>query len=452
MHFSVWVADAIIYLSFPGEAMKTEWSQPTKYIVGVGLVFFGLYVLYLSQDALTLLIVAALIAFLLTPLINFLHQRLKIPRGLAVLLSYLAFILFIMLTPLILLPPIIDGFQVLAGIDYQILIDRGLNWLKDSLLYLSTTNLHIFGIPSDLSGMADPALQTLQESGPTTLTFSSLQNIIEPLRSAATITYGLATSVAGTVVSGALAIVFTLFFAIYMSLDSYKFRPWFLSLVPDPYGPEIAQLLDRLRRIWRAYFRGQLILMLTIGTMIWIGNTALGLPGAFALAFIAGVMELIPNLGPFLAAVPAVLVALIQGSTYLDINNFYFALIIIGFYWAVQVTENNLIVPRVLGEAVELPPLMVMVGVFVGASVGGILGALLAAPVMASVREILSYLYAKMWDKEPFQPKAEEPASDMPSILTQLKILVAKGQQALRSRPKLPSSEQSQTETSENQP
>ncbi len=431
--------------------MSSEWSKPTKYIVGVGLVLFGLYVLYLSQTTLTLLIVAALIAFLLTPIINFLHLRLKLPRGLAVLLSYLLLVLFVLLTPLILLPPIIDGFQVLAAIDYQILLDQTLNWLKETLLYLSTANVHIFGIPINLSDLVEPALETLQESGPATLTLPSLQSLIEPLQSAATITYGVATSVAGTVVSGAVSIIFTLFFAIYMSLDSSKFRPWFLSTIPEPYRPEIAHLLDRLRRIWRAYFRGQLILMLTIGIITWVGNTALGLPGAFALAFIAGVMELIPSLGPFLAAVPAVLVAIIQGSTYLDISNFYFVLIIIGFYWMVQVTENNLIVPRVLGEAVELPPLVVMVGVFIGASVAGILGALLAAPVMASAREILSYLYAKMWGQEPFTFKAEEPPSTAPSLLTQFKTLLAKGRQALGASPKLPTPEKSQPEAPENQ-
>jgi len=424
--------------------MSNEWSKPTKYIVGVGLVLFGLYVLYISRDTLTLLIVAALIAFLLTPVINFLHLRLKLPRGVAVLLSYLLLIVLILLTPLILLPPIIDSFQVIAAIDYQILVDRAFNWVTETLLYLSTADAQIFGVPIDLSGVVDPALQALQASSSTTLALPSFETIIGPLRSAATITYDVATSVAGSVVAGALGVVFTLFFAIYMSLDSYKFRPWFLSTIPEPYRPEIAQLLERLRRMWRAYFGGQLILMLTIGTMTWIGNTALGLPGAFALAFIAGVMELIPNLGPFLAAVPAVIVALLQGSTYLDINNLYFALIIIGFYWVIQMTENNLIVPRVLGDAVELPPLVVMVGVFVGASVAGIPGALLAAPVIASTREILRYLYAKIWDEEPFPPETKETPQPRASWQEQLKTLLAKGQQALGRRPSLPTPEKSQ--------
>jgi predicted PurR-regulated permease PerM len=159
--------------------MTNQWSKPTKYIVGVGMVLFGLYVLYLSQNALTLLVAAALIAFLLTPLIDFLNERLKLPRGLAVLLSYILLILLVLLTPLILLPPIIDGFQVLAAIDYQILVDRAINWLNESLLYLSNANIQLFGIRIDLSGILDPALQTLSEADFTSLTIPSLQNMIE---------------------------------------------------------------------------------------------------------------------------------------------------------------------------------------------------------------------------------------------------------------------------------
>jgi predicted PurR-regulated permease PerM len=193
--------------------------------------------------------------------------------------------------------------------------------------------------------------------------------------------------------------------------------------VPQLHRPEIAQLLSRLRRIWRAYFRGQLTLMLIIGLIIWMGGTALGLPGAFALAIIAGVMEIIPGLGPFLAAVPAVMVALIQGSTHLDVSHFIFALIVAGFYWGVQQIENNILVPRVLGEAVELHPLVVMVGVVVGASVGGILGALLAAPVIASTKAIVSYLYAKILDQDPFPPQTEEAPEISPFSWEQVKSL-----------------------------
>jgi predicted PurR-regulated permease PerM len=409
--------------------MSTEWSKPTKYIVAVGLLLLGFFVLYILRPVITLLIIAALIAFLLTPIVNFIHIQLRVPRTGAVLLAYLLLILLILLSPLLFLPPIIDGYNAIAAIDYQLAFNRAISWFQDTLLYLDTVEPHIFGVPIDLSRVTSPALQALQNAGSNPVTLPPAETLFNSLNSAVTLTFDVATSVAGTVFSGFLGIVFTFFYAVYMSLDSHKFGPRFLGLLPEPYRPEIGQLLIRLRRMWRAYFRGQLNLMFIIAVLIWIGGTILGLPGAFALAMIAGLMEIIPGLGPFLAAIPAVLVALIQGSTYLDVSHMTFALIIIGFYWGVQQIENNFIVPRVLGEAVELHPLVVMIGVVVGASVGGILGALLAAPVIASAREVTSYLYAKILGEEPFPPQPEEPVEIKSSWLQQARAILAKVQQ-----------------------
>ncbi|MFN8458575.1 MAG: AI-2E family transporter [Anaerolineae bacterium] len=376
------------------------------------------------------------------------HIQLKLPRGGAVLLAYLLLILLILLSPLLFLPPIIEGYNAIAGIDYQIALNRTVTWLNDTLVELNSVQPHFFGVAIDLSRVTAPALQALQNAGSTPFTLPPAETLFNSFSSAATITFDVATSVAGTVFSGALGIIFTFFYAVYMSLDSHKIGPWFLGLMPEPHRPEVSRLLIRLRRMWRAYFRGQLNLMFIIAVLIWIGGTALGLPGAFALAIIAGVMEIIPGLGPFLAAVPAVLVALIQGSTYLDVSHITFALIIVGFYWAVQQIENNFVVPRVLGGAVELHPLVVMVGVVIGASVGGILGALLAAPIIASAREIIRYLYAKILDQEPFAGLADETEEPESSWLGQGRAWLVKLPQLWASQRLLPIRKKEQPEIS----
>jgi predicted PurR-regulated permease PerM len=84
--------------------LSTDWNKTTKHIVAVGMVLFGLYLLYLSGPVLKILIIAALVAFLLMPVVTFLHNRLKIPRVLATLLSYVGLIVVILLAPLVLLP------------------------------------------------------------------------------------------------------------------------------------------------------------------------------------------------------------------------------------------------------------------------------------------------------------------------------------------------------------
>jgi predicted PurR-regulated permease PerM len=139
-----------------------------------------------------------------------------------------------------------------------------------------------------------------------------------------------------------------------------------------------------------------LVLSLLIGLITGVGAAALGLPGAPLLGILAGLLEVLPNIGPILAAIPAILLALLQGSSVLSVSNLVFALIVIVFYLVVQQLENSIIVPRLIGQAVDLPPILIMAGVIVGASVGGILGAFMAAPIIATGRILAQYAYNKI--------------------------------------------------------
>ena len=128
------------------------------------------------------------------------------------------------------------------------------------------------------------------------------------------------------------------------------------------------------------------------------------MPQAFFLGVIAGFMELIPNVGPVLAAVPAILVALLFGSTHLAIGHLSFALVVVGFYTLVQMLENQFLVPKIMGDAVDLPPLIVLIGVVAGAGAFGIMGALLATPVIATGKLIFRYIYGKIMENTPVAP------------------------------------------------
>lgn len=426
--------------------MANEWKSATKYIVGVGLAIFGLYILYLSRSVISLLVIAALIAFLVRPLINLLHERLRVPRRIAVLLTYLITAIILLLAPLIIVPPIVDAVNYLLSLDYQLLIDNFLGWLESNLIVLRDTGFQILSFKIELQNTIDPILAALQNTSPSfSLEPPSIDVIFNSLGSAFAVSYGLAVGVVGSVFSGIVAFLFMILAAIYLSLDAQKFYDNFLAVVPDSQREEINRIVNRLRFIWDAFFRGQITLMIFIGFVVWLGLTILGLPGAFALGVIAGVLEIIPNLGPFLSAIPAVIVALLQGSSVLSVNNFVFALIIIGFYILVQMLENYFVVPKVLGEAVELHPLVVISGVLIGAAVWGILGALLATPLIASGREILHYLYRKTLGEDPFPTIEKPPEEETLSLRESMQNLVAKSQQALK-RDSDSSKDQSETE------
>jgi predicted PurR-regulated permease PerM len=396
---------------------STKWSTTARYIVSVGLFLFGLYMLYLFGSIMALVVMAAIIAFLVRPLINLLHYRLKAPWGVSVLVSYLLATIIILLAPLIFVPPIVNAVNFLFYLDYQTVINQGWQWLQDSLLHLKMVNLRLMGINLRLDNLLNPVLAALQSAEPAfTPQLPSLDILVNSLSSIFTTSYGMAVGVIGSVFSVIISFAFMIFTAIYFNLDGHRLYNWFLRKTPSAYQPEIVTLLSRLRMVWERFFIGQLILIISMDVFIWLGGAALGLSEAFTLGIIAGLLEIVPVVGPVLAVVPAVIVALLQGSAYLPVNNFVFALIVIGYYVLANGIVNNFIYAIVLGEAVDLHPMIVFAGIMVGAAEWGILGALLAAPVIASIREITRYLYHKIMAQEPFPPNEIPRRSKWPSL------------------------------------
>jgi predicted PurR-regulated permease PerM len=136
----------------------------------------------------------------------------------------------------------------------------------------------------------------------------------------------------------------------------------------------------------------------------------IGLPNALLLGLISGIAEFIPNVGAFLAAIPAVLIAFFQNdASWLgrQMSPFWFAIVVLGLYTLLQQIENLLLVPRVIGRSLNLHPMVVFIGAIAGASIAGILGILLAAPVMATARLIFLYIYQKLNDLPPFPEEVE---------------------------------------------
>ena len=258
--------------------------------------------------------------------------------------------------------------------------------------------------------IVDPALEMLGGAMPEAMT-PSLNQVFESIPSAFQLATGLASTVVSTVFSGVLTISIALIFSVYMSIDMPNIHRSLLNVVPMPHRTEYAALLDQIRDVWNAYLRGQILLMLIVGAMTTIGNVMLGMPGALLLGIVAGLLEVLPNIGPVLAAIPALMVAVLQGSSVLPVSNLIFALVIAGFYIVVQQVENNLIVPRVIGDAIEVHPILVMAGVILGATIGGIFGALVAAPLLATLRVLAQFVYNKMLGQPPFPVVGPAPTS-----------------------------------------
>ena len=131
-----------------------------------------------------------------------------------------------------------------------------------------------------------------------------------------------------------------------------------------------------------AWARGEMVLGAIVGGATWVGALVIGLPYAGALALIAAIGELVPNLGPIIAGIILVTVGFLTSPTQ--------GLLALGLAILIQQLENNLIVPRVMSQAVDLHPVVVMVAILAGNELLGIPGALLAVPVVASLSVVVT--------------------------------------------------------------
>jgi len=165
---------------------------------------------------------------------------------------------------------------------------------------------------------------------------------------------------------------------------------------------ESVQLLGRIVRLWGAYVRGHLLLALVIGALTWLVGSAIGLPGALWLGVLAGALEPIPQFGPLVASVPAIVVALWQGSNFLPVENWIFAIIVLVSYVLIQQLTSLLLEPHIVGRQLDLPPLAVLAAVILGGIVASVPGTLLAVPVLVAAREIVRYSLRKARGLPPF--------------------------------------------------
>jgi predicted PurR-regulated permease PerM len=172
--------------------------------------------------------------------------------------------------------------------------------------------------------------------------------------------------------------------------------------LPAEWRPDARAVAGLALRVFGQWLRGQVILGLAVGIATFAGLILLSVTvdpvfGRFAifLAVVAGVFELLPIIGPILSAIPAVLLALTAGVEP--------ALAALALYVVIQQVENNLFVPKIQGDAVELHPTIVMVALVLGGSIGGLLGAILALPIAAASRDVFRYAFHRV-DQPPSLP------------------------------------------------
>jgi predicted PurR-regulated permease PerM len=375
-----------------------SWSPQTKIVVAVGLVVFAVIVLWFSRAALSILAMAGIVAFLVAPMVRVLHRRFHWPRWLALGIGYLV----VLIVSLLLMAILAVGItQSLAGIDVAGMEDttRGVaQWFVDE-----ADGLVIFGINIDMTEITEPIRTWLADEAVSGVDGEGIKIDADALQGLLGGAFNSIKTVTGLLTAMVMSALITMMIAIYLNADSAKFYQWLHRAVPPGYERDTALLSDRVGGVWRGYIYGQLINSLITGVMVGLVLALVGVQGAFLMGVIMMLFNMIPTFGPIIAAFPGIVAALVGGSTrWSDMNNFIFALIVAGIYVVVVQAQANIIAPKVMGRAVRLSPVIIMISLIVGFNVAGLIGSLLAVPVVASLKEIVSYLYAKVVDREPF--------------------------------------------------
>lgn len=196
-------------------------------------------------------------------------------------------------------------------------------------------------------------------------------------------------SVTAAAVSNLLIILTTLVLTFYLLLDWENLKKSFVGLLNTRAQGRVQAIIDSMENRLGGWLRGQVVLMLVVGFMVYLGLFALGIEFALPLALIAGVLEIVPVVGPIVSAIPALVVGF--GTS------FWLGVWVLALYIIVQQLENHLIVPNVMGRAVGFSPLATLLFIFAGGQLFGIGGALLAIPAALFLSIIIKDLLS--WEK-----------------------------------------------------
>lgn len=317
---------------------KVEISHKTIIFTAV---FAGLIWLVIQISSIILgLFVSVLLMTALNPVVNRL-TRLRLPRGLAILLVYLGLIALVAAGIKGIVPPLIDQTTNLVNHLPSLLNETG-GWLE---------SIGINGVDGQTLARQAADLGSVP-ANLVRLTLAFFSNII--------------------------AVFTVLVITFYLLLERNNLDRYLLILFGPGQEKKAKEFVDRLEAKLGGWVRGELILMSVIGLLTYLGLVLLGIPYALPLAILAGLLEVVPTIGPIISAVPGVLLALTVSPV--------MALAATAMYFLVQQVENSLIVPKIMQKIAGVNPLITIISLTVGFKLAGVLGAVLAVPIIIVIQ------------------------------------------------------------------
>lgn len=330
-------------------------------IIKFFIVLFALFAIVYLKGIIFIIFISIILALIMNPVVDRMQKK-NIPRVAGAASLFLTAFIFFGLLVYIAAPPLAKELGALAshfpaymkniGLDYAVVSDQ--NLIIDSSFDYK---------------ISEP-----------------LQNILfEASKSLKDVTSNILFGILGFL-GGILSAVLILVISFYLIVEENGVEKFVQTLVPVEYRNQALRIIKKVEIKLGKWFIGQLFLGFIIGLVTFIGLSIIGVPYALVLGIIAGVLELIPYIGPALSAIPAIAIAF-------TISPFLAAATLI-LYFLIQQLENYLIVPKVMEKSVGLHPVIIIIAMLIGGQFAGIMGIILAIPVTTIISIVLGDFYS----------------------------------------------------------
>lgn len=320
------------------------------------LILLLLWFLFLIRDILILVFLALVIVSAIDPIVDW-SQKKRIPRSLAVLVIYILAISIIVTAISFLIAPITSEIRGFVE-NFPSLASKFSGYFQGVQSYAISHNLQ---------------QQISNFSGSVTNSFSQIGTNI----------------FSGTIsfIGGIFSFLVVLSVAFYMSVEEKGVKKFFASIAPDEHGEYVSGLVDRVQYKMGRWLLGQMALMVIIFVIDYAGLLAIGAPYALVLAIMAGLLEIVPYVGPIISAIVAASVSFLHGPVT--------GLLVLALFAIAQQLEGYVIAPLVMKKAVGLNPVVVILALLIGAKLGGVMGVIIAVPVATVISEVVKDLMTR---------------------------------------------------------
>lgn len=374
------------------EALKRPYTfdRVVRLVIGV-LIAIGLFlVINLLSGVLLPFVIGWLIAYLLHPLVKFFQYRLKFKnRVLSIFMAFLSVTLVLVVAGFLFLPSVIEEFSRMGVllVDYLKDVDSS-SFFSDSVrLWMSETASGI-----DFQNM---------------FTWNNIESLIEKIVPQI---FGIISGTWSFLVG--IFVIFIIFlYVIFILIDYEKITEGFLYVIPTKYRPFVTQLSDDVEVGMNRYFRGQASVAFLVGILFSIGFSIIGLPLAITMGLFIGLLNLVPYL-QILGLIPVTFLVLLQ-SMETNQNFWWFMLFVIIVFVVVQVIQDLLLVPKIMGKAMGLNPAIILLSLSVWGALFGLIGMIIALPLTTL---LISYYKRFILQNETLEISSEPTPTEEPPV------------------------------------